>query len=368
MRIAVVGLLAGVAVGAPDAMGAVKPGEKAPPLMVTDWIKLNPFGDWVKSKPLDLANSAKGRVVLIEFWATWCAPCVQLIPHNNELYHRYKDKGLVFVSLTDTSRGQQLSTVKRFVDGRGAQMDYPVAFDETQQSILTYAADEGGVGLPHAVLIGKDGTVVWAGHPAMPAMESILKDLLLDRYDPATIQKKAQREARLEPVIRDFNQAASVGDWGKCVQVAEKMLEIDPDNRDAIDLSVQIYLNEIRDRDRFRAWVSGLIDRFGDHPDTMLTLARVLVGIDALEQREPDLALQAVQAAYAKRPQDAGVVQTLAAVAYQLGDLERAIALQREAVRVADILAVDGARDRLAYLQKCRSLRPRLRQTIDSGG
>ena len=74
-------LLAGVASGEP---------EKAP--------EFRKSGVWINSPPLTL-KSLKGKVVLLDFWAFDCAPCIEAMPHVRELYSRYESKGLVIVGV-----------------------------------------------------------------------------------------------------------------------------------------------------------------------------------------------------------------------------------------------------------------------------
>jgi thiol-disulfide isomerase/thioredoxin len=81
-----------------------------------------------KTQPIDANGLAQfvdrnqGKVVLIDFWATWCPPCVQLFPHTVELHKRWAQRGLVVatVSLDDPSDD---SAVRRFLAGKGA--DFP---------------------------------------------------------------------------------------------------------------------------------------------------------------------------------------------------------------------------------------------------
>ena len=96
----------------------------------------------------------KGKVAIVEFWATWCPPCRASIPHLNEINKKFKDKGLVVVGITDEKR----ETVEKFQ--KTLPMEYNVAIGgaEIEKKI-------GINGIPHAFIVGKDGKVVWQGHP-----------------------------------------------------------------------------------------------------------------------------------------------------------------------------------------------------------
>jgi peroxiredoxin len=118
---------------------------------------------------LSLAD-LKGKVVLVEFWATWCPPCRQAIAHLKELYTKYSSKGLVIIAIT----AEDKDTVKKFISEN--RMRFPVALDNSGKTNAAY----GIKSIPTAYLIGADGVVLWQGHTMQlqaQKVESALEDV-----------------------------------------------------------------------------------------------------------------------------------------------------------------------------------------------
>ena len=69
----------------------------------------------------DLA-ALRGNIVVVDLWATWCVPCIERFPHMVQLYNRYKDHGVTFVSLSvdDREDKQALETARKFLRGQNA--------------------------------------------------------------------------------------------------------------------------------------------------------------------------------------------------------------------------------------------------------
>ena len=136
------------------------PAPAAPVLVATD----------LAGQRVDLAD-LKGRVVLVDFWATWCDPCREEIPIFVALQDKYRERGLVVigVSLDDND-----APVRDFY--RTFRMNYPVVMGDAKM-----AESFGGVlGLPVAFLIGRDGRVAekLAGQMDASAFESKIVGLL----------------------------------------------------------------------------------------------------------------------------------------------------------------------------------------------
>lgn len=100
--------------------------------------------------PLRLSNY-RGKVVLLDFWATWCDPCREETPHFVELQHQYADRGLqiIGVSMDDTS-----APVRDFY--QQFHVNYPVVMGNAK----TGEAYGGVLGLPIAFLLDRDGRIV----------------------------------------------------------------------------------------------------------------------------------------------------------------------------------------------------------------
>jgi thiol-disulfide isomerase/thioredoxin len=127
----------------------------------------NVKGGRVKSSDL------KGKVVVLDLWATWCVPCKQEMPHYNELYSKLKDKGVEFVGLA------YLDTKENVVPFLAElKIQYPNAMGTD----LIEAAIGGYRGLPTTLVIGKDWKVyrkiAGSTKTKMAHLEADLNDLL----------------------------------------------------------------------------------------------------------------------------------------------------------------------------------------------
>jgi thiol-disulfide isomerase/thioredoxin len=116
----------------------------------------------------DLGN----KVLIVDFWATWCGPCREEIPHLNELYSELKSKGLEIVGISMDTDGTD--GVKDFV--REFRIQYPIVMGDEK-----VAESFGGIiGLPTTFIIDRDGKIAkkYIGLPPADDMTKRVKDLV----------------------------------------------------------------------------------------------------------------------------------------------------------------------------------------------
>ena len=113
-------------------------------------------------------SNMRDKVILINFWATWCGPCRMEIPDFNELYEKYSEKGFEILSISISDTKEQL---EKFL--KAYKTDYPVLYgnqSEMQKIIMDY----GGVySIPTSFLIGKNNEI-----------KRIYPGAIFKQYDP----------------------------------------------------------------------------------------------------------------------------------------------------------------------------------------
>lgn len=117
--------------------------KKAPELVINKW-----YGSGIKG-----LGCLKGKVVVLDFWATWCRPCIKMFPVLRNWQEKYADKGLVILGLTKPDGSQDFKKIEDFV----AEQPFPYAIGvaEEANNNLRY----GVSGIPHIVLIDREGYV-----------------------------------------------------------------------------------------------------------------------------------------------------------------------------------------------------------------
>ena len=138
---------------------------------------------WLVGNPTTLAD-LRGRVIMLEFWATWCKPCQEMFPKLTSLHEQELKNGLEILGITRhymayggtlEARNEELGLIRKTVTDHGVTFRVAVADDEKLQS--TYGAN----GLPTVVLIDRKGIVRYAGPGGEdPGFEKTLRRCLAE--------------------------------------------------------------------------------------------------------------------------------------------------------------------------------------------
>lgn len=164
---------------------------------------------WIKGTPVTEFDPAK--LYVVEFWATWCGPCKESIPHLTELAKKNTDVTFVGVSIWEDQEGDN---IKNFVDKMGDKMDYNVGYSGNKEGMATtWMQAAGQDGIPTAFVI-KDSKIAWIGHP-------------MELEEPLTEIKKGTFDAKA--YAAEYAKKVAAGESrmsaSKAIQAAVKLHE-----------------------------------------------------------------------------------------------------------------------------------------------
>jgi len=309
-------------------------GDKAPALTVSKWVK----GDEVKSFD-------EGRVYVVEFWATWCPPCLKSIPHLSKLQSEHAEH-VTIIGMTSEDRRNTLAKVETFVDDWGDKMAYTVAWDNKRTTNSAYMAAAGQNGIPTAFVIDQSGILAWIGNPLDPTFDSVLEEVISGKFDGAAQKRKAGLQKKADVLMREAGNAYQAGDTETVLKKFDEIIALDNEVYGEVAIQkVNFMMFELGD-------VEGANEYAGEAVRTVLadqgmalnalawflvTDAKKMTEVKTTGEPDLDVALAAADRANElTEGANAAVLDTLAAVHWERGEKDEAITIAEKAVAAAD--------------------------------
>jgi thiol-disulfide isomerase/thioredoxin len=186
--------------------------------------------DWVKGEAPK--EWEPGKVYILECWATWCGPCLAAIPHVDELYDKYSEKGLRVIGVNVWEDGKD--KVTEFVTKKADGMSYPVAYTGKGGAFEKEWLTPAGVkGIPHAFVV-KDGKVILTSHP-MQLSNEVIEGLLAGGEAQekvlASIQEAEKKQGQVAEAMQSFRAAAAKKDIPGMEKEIEALKGLDEKSR-----------------------------------------------------------------------------------------------------------------------------------------
>lgn len=306
----------------------LKGGDPAPALKATKWLQ----GD-------EIRKFEPGKVYVVEFWATWCGPCIAFMPHLAGLQAEYKDKGVTVIGFTTRDLGGQpgnsAEAVAAFVKKRGPGLKYTFAYADDPAAADAWLKAAGRTGIPCTFVVDKTGRIAYIGHP-------MYLPLVLPKVVAGTERAKAVSD-EMAKVEAEF--AAGSAEWARDPKAGLRALkafeakypplaDFFPSARAKLS-----YLPKYGDAGEARVYAEGMVARAVKRGDrlTLTLVASILRLGDGKEDKE--LLAVAVKAAEAEvrlsDRRDAQALINLASTYAAAGDAAKAKETARKAVEAA---------------------------------
>ena len=318
---------------------ALSIGSKAPALDIEHWVSDG------EGKFKHIKEFEKGKVYVVEFWATWCGPCVRSMPHLAELQEKYGEQGVTLISISD----EDLDTVTRFLEKEVPNSKktygeltsvYCLTTDPDRSVSKDYMEAAGQNGIPTSFLVGKDGHIEWIGHPMYlddPERGDVLKNVLNDSWDREAEAKQFRKQQEVELAMMRLSQLLGTGKVDEALGILNKLIDSTDDDAMVAQLkNIRFRVLMMQGGDAAMEAIEKMAEASADDAQQLNEIAwnayQMLNQMPSSDEKLVAAALGVAEKAAKVAPEDGSVLDTLAHLVHFNGDLDRAIELQTKAV------------------------------------
>ncbi|WP_236621402.1 redoxin domain-containing protein [Rhodopirellula sallentina] len=341
-------------------------GSPAPALDIENWIH-DGEGRYPK-----VTEFEPGKVYVVEFWATWCGPCIASMPHIVELQKAYADRGVQIVSITR----EDVETVDAFLqrevrqgsrhtddpegeagdkneDDESEEEPTPLTYGELTKAYCLTSDPDGSTnrdymkaamqnGIPCAFIVGKDAKIEWIGHPM--SIDDVLEQVVSDRWDRETYREEFAAKQESRAIITQLSKLLRSKKEDEAIELIDDYIangksEASKTQLKSIKLSLLMTRAKTAQSAANRVATEMLADESLD-ASGVNQIAWSVYELSRDSQAKKNNVLQMALNATQDAVSDAGanavyLMDTIAHLQYELGDLASAIETQRAAVEAA---------------------------------
>jgi len=344
-------LMLGVAIPRAGAQ-TLKVGDPAPKLEVKSFVKGEPVTAFEPNK-----------TYVVEFWATWCGPCIQSIPHLTQLQKTHPDVTFIGVSIWESKQDD----VKPFVEKMGDKMVYRVAMDVVPENAKrtdgamaqSWMKAAGRNGIPSAFIVSGGGKIYWMGHPMQ--MDEPLERIASGSWDLKTAmdehRKEMEKQAKTQKLFSALSSAIKAREPKDVLKAIDAIVEQRPELEAMYGpMKVTAYI-KLGDEEKALAYAKQLSKSdLSKNAQGLNGLAWAIVDPAAAIKPGTKLLQLAVETAQRADKlaleKDPAIADTLAKTYFDSGDVPKAVETQERAVRLAKGTAWEKNKDMTDRLEQ----------------
>lgn len=331
-----------------SASGAVSAttGRNAPPALTVGSpapaLKVNRF---LKGESVTVFEP--GKIYVVEFWATWCGPCIEAMPHVSELQTRYPKVTFIGVNVWEDDD----SAAEQFLKTKGKQLSYRIASDNIPEGgnaydgamAKTWLAAAEVNGIPTAMVVDAQGRIANITHPM--SLEECLPQIISGKWDLAAAAKQHLLSVLPERTSREFNERMEAllkpGPTDETPKELDRIAVDFPEQAGVIGLiKFRVLSLEVDKTEQALATGRKLLDGdLGSNPEMLNAMAWEIVGSERPKPATVELKSFALEVARKSddlvKKKHPTVADTLARALFVNGDTQAAVTTQRRAIALA---------------------------------